>query len=94
VKFTGYIEMNKPKPKDNMYWLPEDDYKKLLFRVRSQVFDIVADTFPMYGDKAFHDGVTEAIMKLLEDAMLVVRGVDKPIVSDYRKPYWRGDERK
>jgi hypothetical protein len=79
--------MAKTKPKPDIYWLPEDEYKKAVFRLRSNVYDILSKTYDMYGMSAYHDGATKALVDICEDFALICRGVDKPIKNDYKKPY-------
>jgi hypothetical protein len=79
--------MNKPKP--DIYWLPEEQYKKALYHFRSQVAEVLNQTFDMYGMDIYIPGATTAIEKLAEDFTLVCRGVDKPIKTEYKSPTGR-----
>ena len=79
--------MAKKPPKENIYWLDEDSYRKAVFHLRSNIHDILSKTYDMYGMAAYHDGATKALVDIAEDFALICRGVDKPIKNDYKKPY-------
>ncbi len=79
--------MGKPKPKPDIFWLPDDKYAKLLFHTRNEIHKVIYGEFrTCYSDNDRLVAV-QGIMKAVEDAMLVVRGVDKPIKSDYQSPH-------
>jgi len=60
------------------YWLSDDDYNKLLFRVRGQVGGILNAT-RCHGLGPIVDGQLEEIMKVFVKSWKVIRGVDIPI---------------
>ena len=72
------------------HWLSDDDYSKLLFRVRSQINGVLNAT-RCYGLTPIVDGQLEQIMKVVVQSWKVVRGVDIPInVTD--NPWPRATE--
>ena len=67
------------KHKDNIYWLSDDDYHKAMWHFKSQVDNLLRETFGKYGQDAYIPGAVESIAKGAEDFALVCRGIDKPI---------------
>jgi hypothetical protein len=61
------------------YWLPEDEWLKLLHRLRSSIADRLF-ILRKYGQGDYVDGAIEEIMDDVEQGLDIVRGKDKPIV--------------
>jgi hypothetical protein len=74
-------EMSKPKPKAEIYWLPDPDYQKACFKLRGAFLTLLDNIYCMYGYKEFNPEVANQLFKLAEDFSLVCRGVDKPIIA-------------
>lgn len=72
---------------NNIYYLSEPDYQKVVGQLRLQIGAVLGSTFNMHGMEAYCPGATNAIVRLAEDFALRCRGVDKPIQSDYKRPY-------
>lgn len=62
----------------DIYWLPEDSYKKAIGQYRLQLGEILS-VFNLHGLGTLIPGAMEEIVEITEDYGKRVRGVDKPI---------------
>lgn len=63
---------------DNIHWLSDEEYQKVVSQLRLQ-FNGIFQSFHMYGLDAYIPGAIEECVKLCEDYGLRVRGIDKPL---------------
>jgi len=80
------LKKKKAPPPEVKAWLTEEEYAKAVGQLRLSIGAILGSTFSLYGMGAYTPGATEAIVKLAEDFSLRCRGLDKPIMVDYRSP--------
>jgi hypothetical protein len=71
--------MTPKKTKADIFWLPEDQYKKAMFHFSSVVNQLLLENFDLYGLGANIPGVLDGVNKAAVDLSLVLRGIDKPI---------------
>jgi len=64
--------------------IPDDDYRKLLFQTRGQLYDIMTP-LEKYGQKPFVDGAIEEIMEIIEKFGMRVRGKEIPMLLGERR---------
>lgn len=68
---------------DNIHWLSDGDYKKLRFRMKAEMGELWNRLgLNDYGQHIYKQGFIDTTWRLIEDAMLVSRGVDKIIDID------------
>lgn len=64
---------------NDIYWLPEDDFKKARGQLQLQIGEILS-VFDMYGMGAYITGAVEELIEVAEDFSKRVRGdKDQPI---------------
>ena len=75
-------------------WLEEDQYKKLLFHLRTKIDVILRHHFKFYGQDIYIPVVVNYIMFVIEQAFKVVRGKDRPIVlpKELEKEIYSADD--
>jgi hypothetical protein len=64
-------------------WLPEPEYNKARFQLKSQIMAIMKP-LELYGQKPIVDEVVNQVVSLAEDFSLRVRGVDKALIAKSR----------
>lgn len=68
---------------DYSNWLSDDEYSKLKFHTRAEIATIM-DCFRQYGQSQIVDGAIPALMDIIEQSWMVVRGRDIPIQTDWK----------
>jgi hypothetical protein len=65
--------------KDYAYWLPEEEYQKLIGQTRNQLHGVF---YPLriYGQGVYCDGAEDEVMQLFEEFGKKIRGRDVPLV--------------
>ena len=65
----------------NYRWVPEDQYKKALFHIRSQIAESLGTIFSMYGQQLEVQIATAIMVDLAEQFAMVIRGKNIPIIA-------------